>query len=81
MSISNIQSLKIFISDTRACSSKEDELKLIETTKQEIRKKFNDNAKVSGSDKKAYVWKLVYIKLMGFEVDFCLDKVVDLLGS
>lgn len=81
MSISNIQSLKVFIADTRACANKEEEVKLVENAKQEIRKKFSDNSKVSGAEKKAFIWKLVYVKLMGYDVDFCLDKVVDLLGS
>jgi len=81
MAISNIQSLKVFIADTRSCTNKEEELKLVETTKQEILKKFNEKTKVSGTDKKDYIWKLVYIKLMGYEVDFCLDKILDLLGS
>ena len=81
MSISNIQNLKVFIADTRACTNKEEETKLVETTKQEIRKRFSETSKISGADKKASIWKLVYVKLLGYEVDFSFDKIIDLLGS
>lgn len=81
MSGLSIRGLNIFISDIRNCPNKEAEVKRIEIEKQKIRTKFADKSNISGYDRKKYIWKLVYIKLLGHEIDFGYREAAMLVGS
>jgi len=36
---------------------------------------------LSGYDKKKYIWKLLYIYVLGYEIDFGQIEAVDLINS
>ena len=80
MSLS-IRGLNIFISDIRNCQNKEAEQKRVETEKQKIRQKFAGKTALSSYDRKKYIWKLIYIKLLGYEVDFGYKEAAMLITS
>jgi len=46
-----------------------------------IRAKFTSGSTLSSYQKKKYVWKLVYIYMLGYDVDFGHREVVELVGS
>lgn len=46
-----------------------------------IRAKFTASKPLSAYDRKKYVWKLVYIHILGYEVDFGHDQVINLVSS
>jgi AP-2 complex subunit alpha len=80
MSLS-IRGLNIFISDLRNCPNKEAEVKRVEIEKQKIRQKFAGKSTINGYDRKKYIWKLIYIKLLGHEVDFGYKEAAMLINS
>ena len=45
-----------------------------------VRAKFSDT-RLSSYDRKKYIWKLMYIFTMGYEVDFGLDEVLNLMAT
>ena len=45
-----------------------------------IRGKFQ-NKGLSGYDKKKYVWKLIYMHILGYDVDFGHDESLNLINS
>ena len=83
--------LNNFISDLRNSKSKEEESNRIEVELAKIRKKFNpgdsklaadgSNPSLSSYQRKKYVWKLVYIHVLGYEVDFGHAEVLALVRS
>ena len=83
--------LNNFISDLRNAKSKEEESDRIEVELAKIRKKFNpgdaklapdgSNPSLSSYQRKKYVWKLVYIHVLGYDVDFGHAEVLALVRS
>lgn len=76
-----IKGLQILIGDIRNCTTREDEAKRVELELDKIRKKFSANKVLTGYDKKKYVWKLIYIYILGYEVDFGHNYAADLTTS
>eukprot|EP00618_Florenciella_parvula_P014348 CAMPEP_0119485352 /NCGR_PEP_ID=MMETSP1344-20130328/12087_1 /TAXON_ID=236787 /ORGANISM="Florenciella parvula, Strain CCMP2471" /LENGTH=231 /DNA_ID=CAMNT_0007520017 /DNA_START=61 /DNA_END=753 /DNA_ORIENTATION=+ len=70
-----------FISDIRNASSKEAESKRVEKELANIRLKFNSPEKLNSYHRKKYVWKLVYIFVLGYEVDFGHTEAISLMSS
>lgn len=46
-----------------------------------IRSKFQTNKGMSGYDKKKYVWKLIYMHILGYEVDFGHEESLNLINA
>jgi len=88
---SQARGLNNFISDLRNSKSREEESNRVEVELAKIRKKFNpgdsklaadgSNPSLSSYQRKKYVWKLVYIHVLGYEVDFGHAEVLALVRS
>ena len=72
--------LKNFIGDIRNCNSREQEQTRIDKELANIRLKFA-NSNLSTYQRKKYVWKLVYIFMLGYEVDFGHMEIISLISS
>lgn len=69
--MSNMRGLTIFIADIKNCQTKEAEEKRVLREMAKIREKFANSRKaISGYDRKKYVWKLLYIHMLGYDADF-----------
>jgi len=83
--------LQNFISDLRNAKSKEEEQRRVDKELANIRKKFTATPKQLGEDgsntalssyqRKKYVWKLVYIHILGYDVDFGHPEILSLIKS
>ena len=83
--------LNNFISDLRNAKSREEESNRVEVELAKIRKKCNpgdaklaadgSNPSLSSYQRKKYVWKLAYIHVLGYEVDFGHAEVLSLVRS
>jgi AP-2 complex subunit alpha len=80
-SYNTIRGLTILISDIRNCTTKMDEVKRVESELDKIRKKFGSTKGISGYDKKKYIWKLLYIYILGYKIDFGHNYMADLITS
>lgn len=90
---SQARGLQNFISDLRNAKSKEEEQRRVDKELANIRKKFTSGATASKLDadgsntslssyqRKKYVWKLVYIHVLGYDVDFGHPEVLALVRS
>ncbi|KAI6201634.1 AP-2 complex subunit alpha [Aphelenchoides besseyi] len=76
-----MRGLAVFISDIRNCKSKEAELKRINKELANIRAKFKGDKTLDGYQKKKYVCKLLFIFLLGHDIDFGHMEAVNLLSS
>lgn len=76
-----IKGLQILIGDIRNCTTKEEETKRVEEELDKIRKKFSSNKVLTGYDKKKYVWKLIYMLILGYDIDFGHNYAADLITS
>ncbi|CAB3986805.1 AP-2 complex subunit alpha [Paramuricea clavata] len=76
-----MRGLSVFISDIRNCKSKESELKRINKELANIRSKFKGDKQLDGYQKKKYVCKLLFIFLLGHDIDFGHMEAVNLLSS
>ncbi|TKR77469.1 hypothetical protein L596_018440 [Steinernema carpocapsae] len=76
-----MRGLAVFISDIRNCKSKEAELKRINKELANIRSKFRGDKTLDGYQKKKYVCKLLFIFLLGHDIDFGHMEAVNLLSS
>lgn len=79
--ISQPRGLHNFISDIRNAKNKDDERVRVDKELANIRQKFSNSAGLSSYDKKKYVWKLCYIYMLGYEVDFGHVEFISLLSS
>ncbi|XP_054706198.1 AP-2 complex subunit alpha-2-like [Uloborus diversus] len=76
-----MRGLAVFISDIRNCKSKEAEIKRINKELANIRSKFKGDKALDGYQKKKYVCKLLFIFLLGHDIDFGHMEAVNLLSS
>ncbi|VDM39075.1 unnamed protein product [Toxocara canis] len=76
-----MRGLAVFISDIRNCKSKEAELKRINRELANIRSKFKGDKMIDGYQKKKYVCKLLFIFLLGNDIDFGHMEATNLLSS
>ncbi|KAF6020848.1 AP2A2 [Bugula neritina] len=77
----SMRGLAVFISDIRNCKSKEAEVKRINKELANIRSKFKGDKTLDGYQKKKYVCKLLFIFLLGHDIDFGHMEAVNLLSS
>lgn len=77
----SMRGLAVFISDIRNCKSKEAEEKRINKELANIRSKFKGDKALDGYQKKKYVCKLLFIFLLGNDIDFGHMEAVNLLNS
>lgn len=64
-----------------ARSTKEQEQKRVEKEMAHIRSKFTSEAHMNGYQRKKYVWKILYMYMLGYEVDFGHMEAVNLISS
>jgi len=76
-----MRGLTVFISDLRNCSTKEQEEKRVEKEMAHIRSKFRSDSNMNGYNRKKYVWKILYMYMLGYEVDFGHMEAVKLISS
>ncbi|CAK81493.1 unnamed protein product (macronuclear) [Paramecium tetraurelia] len=69
----NMRGLNTFITDIQE--------KRVEKELQKIRGKFTSQKGLASYQKKKYVWKLLYINILGYEVDFGLQACAFLINS
>jgi len=75
-----IRGLHNFISDIRNCPTKEIESKRVNKELANIREKIKKK-KLDGYLRKKYIAKIMYMFILGYEVDFGLIEAVNLLSS
>ncbi|EAL70674.1 adaptor-related protein complex 2, alpha subunit [Dictyostelium discoideum AX4] len=77
----SMRGLTNFISDLRNSPSKENEEKRVTKEMAHIRKEFKENKNIDGYQRRKYVCKLVYMYMLGYELDFGHMEAVTLLSS
>lgn len=77
---SDMRGLKIFIGDIRACKTPEKEQQRVDKEMAHIREKFAAK-NLDAYGKKKYMWKLLYIYMLGYEVDIGHVEAMQLLAS
>lgn len=75
-----MRGLTVFITDLRACRSREEEEKRINKEIANIRSKFKEG-KLTSYDKKKYVCKMLYMYILGWEIDFGHAEAVALISG
>lgn len=66
---------------TNAAQSKENEEKRVTKEMAHIRKEFKDNKGIDGYQRRKYVCKLLYIYMLGYDLDFGHMEAVTLISS
>ena len=74
-----MRGLSNFITEIRACQNKESEIRRCANELAKIRKKFSK--KLSGYDSKKYLWKLMFMQFLGYEIDFGHNEARKLMAS
>lgn len=70
-----------FISEIRNAKSKEEERARVDKELANIRVKFANSANLTSRDKKKYVWKMCYMYMLGYDIDFGHLEFISLLSS
>jgi len=76
-----MRGLTQFIGDIRNCANKEEERKRVDKEMANIRKHFKDAVKLTPYQKRKYVWKMLYIYVLGYEVDFGHMEALNLITT
>ena len=80
--MSNMRGLTIFIADIKNCTTKDAEEKRVLKEMAKIREKFSNTRKaISGYDRKKYIWKLLYIHMLGYDADFGHQEAINMICS
>jgi len=79
--MSAMRGLTQFIGDIRNCNNKEDERKRVDKEMANIRKHFKEAGKLTPYQKRKYVWKMLYIYVLGYEVDFGHMEALNLITN
>ncbi|BAS81935.1 Os03g0112101, partial [Oryza sativa Japonica Group] len=81
MALSGMRGLSVFISDIRNCHNKEQERLRVDKELGNIRTRFKNEKGLSPYEKKKYVWKMLYIYMLGYDVDFGHMETVSLISA
>ncbi|XP_020093761.1 AP-2 complex subunit alpha-2-like [Ananas comosus] len=81
MAISGMRGLSVFISDVRNCQNKEQERIRVDKELGHIRTRFKNEKGLTPYEKKKYVWKMLYIYMLGYDVDFGHMEAVSLISA
>ncbi|KAG0627347.1 hypothetical protein M758_2G193500 [Ceratodon purpureus] len=81
MALSGMRGLSVFISDVRNCQNKEQEGVRVDKELANIRTRFKNEKGLSVYEKKKYVWKMLYIYMLGYDVDFGHMETVALISA
>ncbi|XP_068658295.1 AP-2 complex subunit alpha-1-like [Aristolochia californica] len=81
MALSGMRGLSVFISDVRNCQNKEQERLRVDKELGNIRTRFKNEKGLSPYEKKKYVWKMLYIYMLGYDVDFGHMEAVSLISA
>ncbi|KAA0177391.1 hypothetical protein FNF27_01169 [Cafeteria roenbergensis] len=73
-----MRGLTNYITELRASKNREDEEARVDKELGNIRAKFTA-ARLSEYDRRKYVWKMMYTSMLGYEVDFGLSEVLNLI--
>lgn len=77
----NMRGLNMFIQEVRKCENPSDEAVIVDKELKKIRQKFMTKKTMSGYDRKKYIWKLLFARLNGYDVNFGYREILTLLGS
>ncbi|ETV96757.1 hypothetical protein H310_10065 [Aphanomyces invadans] len=81
MALFSARGLSNFISEIRSCTNAEDEQKRIDKELNKLRQKFTQTGQLNSYDKKKYAWKLIYIYMLGYDIDFGHMQVINLVSG
>mmetsp|Transcript_11333 Transcript_11333/g.41471 ORF Transcript_11333/g.41471 Transcript_11333/m.41471 type:complete len:955 (+) Transcript_11333:136-3000(+) len=81
MATSSMRGLQNFVMDIRNCQNKEEERERVDKELANIRTKFKSEKGLSVYEKKKYVWKMLYIYMLGYDVDFGHMEAVGLISG
>ncbi|XP_042482805.1 AP-2 complex subunit alpha-1-like [Macadamia integrifolia] len=81
MALSGMRGLSVFISDVRNCQNKEQERLRVDKELGNIRTRFKNEKGLTPYEKKKYVWKMLYIYMLGYDVDFGHMESVSLISA
>ncbi|GMJ00816.1 hypothetical protein like AT5G22780 [Hibiscus trionum] len=81
MALHGMRGLSIFISDIRNCQNKEQERLRADKELGNIRNRFKKEKVLTPHGKKKYVWKMLYIYMLGYDVDFGHMEAVSLISA
>ncbi|XP_077241206.1 AP-2 complex subunit alpha-1-like [Tasmannia lanceolata] len=81
MALSGMRGLSVFISDVRNCQNKEQERLRVDKELGNIRIRFKNEKGLTPYEKKKYVWKMLYIYMLGYDVDFGHMEAVSLISA
>ena len=81
MASTEYRGLRTFIADIRNCHSKESEKARVQKEMANIRAKFHANKNLDSYQMKKYVWKMIYMFMLGYEIDFGHMQVINLISS
>ncbi|XP_021278715.1 AP-2 complex subunit alpha-1-like [Herrania umbratica] len=81
MAMHGMRGLSVFISDVRNCQNKEQERLRVDKELGNIRTRFKNEKGLTPYEKKKYVWKMLYIYMLGYDVDFGHMEAVSLISA
>ncbi|XP_052189954.1 AP-2 complex subunit alpha-1-like [Diospyros lotus] len=81
MALSGMRGLSVFISDIRNCQNKEQERLRVDKELGNVRNRFKNEKGLTPYEKKKYVWKMLYIYMLGYDVDFGHMEAVSLISA
>ncbi|CAL9752652.1 unnamed protein product [Musa acuminata subsp. burmannicoides] len=81
MALTGMRGLSVFISDVRNCQNKEQERLRVDKELGNIRTRFKNEKALTHYKKKKYVWKMLYIYMLGYDVDFGHMEAVSLISA
>ena len=82
MSTSKFRGLNVFIQDIRAAQNDaEKERKRVDKEMANIRQKFTSSKGLDSYNRKKYVWKMIFMFMMGYEVDFGHMEIINCLSA
>ena len=80
-SVIQSRGLANFIAEIRNAKNKDEEHARVDKELANIRHKFTSTARLSSEQKKKYVWKMCYISLLGYDVNFGHMECISLVSS
>ncbi|KAI8103939.1 hypothetical protein M9435_006465 [Picochlorum sp. BPE23] len=79
--VENQRGLKNYIQEIRNCNTKDAEHERVQKELGKIRKKYTSNKPLSSYDKRKYLWKLMYTKMLGYDVEFGHKQAMDMMAA